>query len=163
MDSHGNSISFLVTTRLGGSLSKSTPNSMISCHLFMKVLFVFHAGTWYGFWTSSSHGISMAFTKKMMGFPVRIWSHFRTKPNCRQKDMRKSLSHFLEGTWDIPDSGFSSEFSFSRGCTFKWMDGWRMGCGMIMMGDAPGIARGECGHYNLMWWLFAIYSLCISR
>ena len=26
----------------------------------------------------------------------RIWSHFR--PNCRQKDMRKSLSHFWQGT-----------------------------------------------------------------
>ena len=27
----------------------------------------------------------------------RIWSHFRTKPNCRQKVMRKSVSHFLQG------------------------------------------------------------------
>ena len=40
----------------------------------------------------------MAFAKKMMGFPVRIWSHFRTKPNCRQRDMRKyKVSHFLQG------------------------------------------------------------------
>ena len=44
--------------------------------------------------------IVMAFAKKMMGFPVRIWSHFRTKPNCHQKDMRKSLSHFLQGRED---------------------------------------------------------------
>ena len=50
-----------------------------------------------GSWKSSSHGISMAFAKKMMGFPVRIWPHFRTKPNCRQYGMRKSLSHFLQG------------------------------------------------------------------
>ena len=27
----------------------------------------------------------------------RIWCHFRTKPNCRQEDMRKSLKHFLQG------------------------------------------------------------------
>ena len=36
---------------------------------FIQVLFVFHAGTCHGFWTSSSHGISIAFAKKMMGFP----------------------------------------------------------------------------------------------
>ena len=29
----------------------------------------------------------------------RIWSHFQ--PNCRQKDMRKSLSHFLRGSQKI--------------------------------------------------------------
>ena len=39
----------------------------------------------------------MAFTKKMMGFPVWIWSHSRTKPNCRQKELRKFVSHFLQG------------------------------------------------------------------
>ena len=37
--------------------------------LVMQVLFVFHAGTWHGFWTSSSHGNSMGFAEKMMGFP----------------------------------------------------------------------------------------------
>ena len=68
---------------------------------FIQVLFVFHAPTLHGFWTSSSHGISMAFAKKMMGFPVRIWSHFRTKSNCCPKDVRKSLSHFLQGIHDI--------------------------------------------------------------
>ena len=36
--------------------------------------------------------ISMVFAKKMMGFPVRIWSHFRTKPNGRQKGMGKYMS-----------------------------------------------------------------------
>ena len=43
----------------------------------------------------------MAFAKKMMGVPLRIWSHSQTKPNCRQKDMRKSLSHFLQGKHGI--------------------------------------------------------------
>ena len=28
----------------------------------------------------------------------RIWSHFRTKPNCRQKVIRKPVSHFLQGS-----------------------------------------------------------------
>ena len=28
----------------------------------------------------------------------RIWSHFWTRPNCRGKDMRKSLSQFLQGS-----------------------------------------------------------------
>ena len=64
---------------------------------FIQVLFASHAGTLHGFWASSSHGISMAFSKKMMGFPIRIWGHF--PPNCHQKDMRKSLSHFLQGCY----------------------------------------------------------------
>ena len=37
----------------------------------------------------------MALARKMMGFPVRTWSHFRQ--NYRQRDMRKSISHFLQG------------------------------------------------------------------
>ena len=41
---------------------------------FIQVLFVFRARTWHGFWTSSSHGISMAFAKKMMGFPSNFVS-----------------------------------------------------------------------------------------
>ena len=95
-DSHGNSISFHVTTRLGGSLVHMDTKFHDYSMSFTQVLFVFHAGTLYGLWTSSSHGISLAFAKKMMGFPVRIWSHFQS--NCRQKDMRKSVLHFLQGT-----------------------------------------------------------------
>ena len=37
----------------------------------------------------------MAFVKKMMGFPLRISSHFR--PSSHSKDMRKYVSHFLQG------------------------------------------------------------------
>ena len=81
--------------------SKLTPHSMtIPCNLSRFYFFV-HTGTWHGFRTSSSHGIFMAFAKKMMGFPVRIWSHFRTKPNCHQYGMRKSVSHFLQGMFFI--------------------------------------------------------------
>ena len=41
---------------------------------FIQVLFVFHAQTLYGLWTSSSHRICMAFAKKMMGFPSDLVS-----------------------------------------------------------------------------------------
>ena len=41
---------------------------------FIQVSFAFHGKTWHGFWTSSSHGISMTCTKKMMGFPSNLVS-----------------------------------------------------------------------------------------
>ena len=65
---------------------------------FKQVLFVFHAKIWHGFCTSSTHGISTAFAKKMMGFPSDLVS-FSIK--LRQKDMRKSVSHFLQGYSNI--------------------------------------------------------------
>ena len=73
-DSHGNSVSFLVATRLGGGLVQNDTKFHSHSMSFIQVLFVFHAGTLYGFWTSSSHGISMAFAKKMMGFPSDLVS-----------------------------------------------------------------------------------------
>ena len=74
---------------------------------FIQILFVFHAGTRHGFWIRPSHGISVAFARKMMGFPVRIWSRFRTGPNCRQEDMRKyKVSHFLQGTHHIRNARY---------------------------------------------------------
>ena len=45
---------------------------------FIQVLFVFNRKTGHGFWISSSHGISMIFTKNMMGFPSDSFS-FSTK------------------------------------------------------------------------------------
>jgi len=63
----------------------------------------------------------MAFAKKMMGFPVRIWSHFRIKPNCRQKDLRKyKVSHFLQGYFFyyyfnyLHQSLFTNRFVFNK-------------------------------------------------
>ena len=54
--------------------------------LLIQVLFVFSAKRWHGFWASSSHGICMTFAKA----------------TCRQKDTRKSVSHFLQETlWSI--------------------------------------------------------------
>ena len=42
---------------------------------FIQILiFVFHAGTWHGFWTRASHGISRAFAKKVMGFSSHLVS-----------------------------------------------------------------------------------------
>ena len=89
---------FLSQIDLVAVWSKSTPNSMtIPCHLSRFYLSSMQK-TWHGFWASSSHGISMEFAKKMMGFPVRIWSHFR--PNCPQKDKKETLPHFLQGFLD---------------------------------------------------------------
>ena len=57
--------------------SKSTSNSMtIPCHLSRFYLFSMLDG--HGFWTSSSHGISMAFANKMMGF-LSDFASFSTK------------------------------------------------------------------------------------
>ena len=74
--------------------SKSTPNSMTSpCHLSRFYLF-----------SMEKHDMDFG-QLQVMEFPwhlLRKWwdfhrirSHFR--PNCRQKDMRKSVSHFLQG------------------------------------------------------------------
>ena len=46
-------ISYVTWRKFGGN-----PRHSMS---FIHVLFVFHAGTWHGFRTSSSHGISMIF------------------------------------------------------------------------------------------------------
>ena len=76
---------------------KLTPNSMtIPCHLSRFYLFSMLEHD-MDFGKVQVMAISMAFAKKMMGFPVRIWSHFGTKPSCRQKDKRKSPSHFVQG------------------------------------------------------------------
>ena len=52
---------------------------------FIQILFVFHAGTWHGFWKSSSHGISMAFAKKMVGFPSDLVSFSTKLPSKRHE------------------------------------------------------------------------------
>ena len=76
------------------SRHKSTPNSMtIPCHLSRFYLF-----------SMLEHDTDFG-QVQVMEFPWHllrkwwdfhwIWSHFW--PNCRQKDMRKSVSHFLQG------------------------------------------------------------------
>ena len=55
---------------------------------FIQGLFVFHAGTWHGFWISSSHGISMAFPKKMMGFPSDLVSFLTKAPSKIHEESR---------------------------------------------------------------------------
>ena len=51
---------------------------------FMPVLSDFHAG----FLTRSSHGISMAFAKKMMGFPSDLVSFLTKLPSERHEEIR---------------------------------------------------------------------------
>ena len=56
--------------------------------LFIQILFVYHAGTWHGFWTSSSHAIFMPFAKKMMGFPSNLVSFLNILPLKRHDKIR---------------------------------------------------------------------------
>ena len=77
--------------------------------LLSRFHFVFHAGTWHGFWTSSSHGIAMAFAKKIMRFPSDSASFSMT--NWRQKDMTKyKVSHLLlEIYWKYDENPVKNE------------------------------------------------------
>jgi len=59
-DSHRNSVPFLVTNRRKfGTNPHQIPWPF---HVIYPGLFVGHAQTWHGFYTSSSHGISIAFS-----------------------------------------------------------------------------------------------------
>ena len=55
---------------------------------FIQILFVIHAQTWHGFWISSSHGISMAFAEKMMGFASDLMSFLSKLPSKRHGKIR---------------------------------------------------------------------------
>ena len=68
-DYHGNSMSFLVTTRLGSGLVQIHTKFHDHSMSFIQASCVYHAGAWHGFWTSSSHGLSMVFAKEMAEFP----------------------------------------------------------------------------------------------
>ena len=95
-DSHGNSMPFHVTTRLGGGLFQIHTKFHDDSMSFIQVLFSMLEHD-MDFGKVQVMTFPFGIAKKMMGFPVRIWSHFRTRPNCRGKDVRKSLSHFLQG------------------------------------------------------------------
>ena len=90
MVSHGNSLSFLVTTRLGGGLVQIYTKFHDYSMSFIQVLFAFHTRAWHGFWMSSNHGISMAFAKKMMGFPPDLvsFSNQTKLPSKRHEEIR---------------------------------------------------------------------------
>ena len=92
MGSHGNSMSrqFLITTRLGGGLDKIDTKFYEYSMSFYPgfIRFPWKNVTWISeFWTSSSHGISMAFPKKMMGFPSDLVSFLnQTKQPSKRLD-----------------------------------------------------------------------------
>ena len=69
MDSHGNTIPCHFESQIHVSLVEIDTKFHDYSMSFTQVLFVFRAQTSHGFWTSSSHGISMAFPKKMKGTP----------------------------------------------------------------------------------------------
>ena len=91
-DSHWNiwnSMSFHV--RNDGSLVEIDTKFHDYSMSFIQVLLVFHAQTWHGFWKSSSHGISRAFAKKMMGFPSDLVSFLTKLPSKRHEKIRVTL------------------------------------------------------------------------
>ena len=91
MDSHENSMSFHVTNRRQFFMEIDTKFHDYSI-LFIQVLLGYHAGTWHGFWTCSSHGSFMAFAKKMMGFPSDLVSFSTKLPSKRHE--KKPLTFF---------------------------------------------------------------------
>ena len=81
-------------SQIDGSLVQIDVNFHVYCTSFSQVLFVFRAQAWHGFCTSSSHGISMAFAKKMMRFLSDLIP-FSTK--FRSKRLEKILVTFFRG------------------------------------------------------------------
>ena len=84
-------------SKIDGSLSKSTPNSMtIPCHLSRFYLFsMLKHGTDFG-QVQDCHGISMAFTKTMVGFSSESIS-FLTKMSSKWDE--KNRDTFFAGTY----------------------------------------------------------------
>ena len=58
-------IPFHLTSQIDGSLVQIQTKFHDYSMTIIQVLLVFHAEIWHGFCISSSHGISMAFSKKM--------------------------------------------------------------------------------------------------
>ena len=77
--------------------SESTPNSMtIPCHLSKFHLFSMLQHD-MDFGQVQVMEFRWYLLRKWWDFHW-IWSHFR--PNCRKKDLRKSVSHFLQGQYE---------------------------------------------------------------
>ena len=79
--------------------SKLAPNSMtIPGHLSRFYLFsMLEHDMDFGFWSSSSHGISMAFAKEMMGFPSDLVSLSTKLPSKRHEKIR--VTFFTGNSW----------------------------------------------------------------
>ena len=83
----------------------------------IQVWFVFHARTWHRFLTRSSHGISMAFVKKMMGFPSHLISFWTKRPSKRHEEIRVIyFTGFFSPDNFSPDISQWNEMDFSCIC-----------------------------------------------
>ena len=101
MDPHSHSMSFLGTTPLVGGFVEIHTKFHDYSMSFTQVLFVFHViGTWHGFWTSSSPGISEAFAKKMMGFPSDLvsFSNQTKLPSKRHEKIHECHIFYRDST-----------------------------------------------------------------
>jgi len=96
-DSHGNSLSFHHKNQWHSLVEIDVKlHDYSMCMSFKHVLFVVHAGTWPGFQTRVSHGISMAFPKKLMGLPSDLVSFPTRLPSEREEKVRVTLA---TGKW----------------------------------------------------------------
>ena len=87
-------------SQIHGSFVEIDTKSHDYSMLFIQLLFVFHAGTWHGFWTSLGHGISMAFAKKMMGFSSNLVSFSIKLPSKSHEKIRVT---FFAGSFNRKD------------------------------------------------------------
>ena len=115
MDSHGNSISFNVPNRPQfGPTPQKIPWAFLVIYPGFYLLSMLE--TWHGFWTSSSHGISTAFAKTMMGFPSNLVS-FSNQTKLPSKRHEKIPVTFFTGgilyCWLLlhSKSGFTGQIS----------------------------------------------------
>ena len=83
-------------SQIDGNLVQIDTKFHVYSMSFIQILFVFHAGTWHGFWTSESHEISMAFGKKTMGFPSDLVS-FSNQTKLPSKRHEKIHVTFFTG------------------------------------------------------------------
>ena len=82
MNFHWNSMSFHITNwRQFGPNPRQIPWPFHV--IYSGFIYFFMLKTWHGFWTS--HGISMAFAKKKMGFPSDLISFSTKRPSKRHE------------------------------------------------------------------------------
>ena len=78
---------------------------------FMQILFGFHVKTWHVFCKSSNYGFSMAFAKKLIGFPSDLVSFSIKLPSKRHDKIR--VTFFIGWVLIIINLSCSYSFRFS--------------------------------------------------
>ena len=130
VDSHGTFTSFHITN--WRQLGQNPHKIPWRFHVFNPdIINIFHGKTWHGFWSSSSHGISMTFTKKMMGFPADLIS-FSNQTKLPSKRHEKIHVTFWTGiSWIIKD------FFWEKERFFKLLSAFSKGAYLLIASKKP--------------------------